>query len=220
MHRPLWRVFLPACLWLALVLAPAAVPASPAPAPAEATHAFSIHDMLAMERISDARVSPDGKWIVFNLRVTDLEANRGRTDLWMVGADGKGLRRLTSHTAADFGARWAADGKCVYFLSTRSGSSQVWRLQVDGGEAEQVTDLPLDVGNLVVSPDGERLAVTMEVFPGETPLATAKKLEAIASGRPRAGSSTGSSSVTGTPGRTAAARTSSSCPRRAARPWT
>ena len=184
MHRPLWRVFLPACLWLALALTPAAILASPAPA--EATHAFSVHDMLAMERISDTRVSPDGKWIVFNLRVTDLEANRGRTDIWMIAADGKGLRRLTSHSAADFSARWAPDAKCVYFLSTRSGSSQVWRLRIDGGEAEQVTDLPLDVGNLIVSPDGERLAVTMEVFPGETPLATAKKLEEI-SGRKATG---------------------------------
>ena len=147
--------------------------------PAE-THPFSIHDMLAMDRISDSRVSPDGKWILFNVRETDLEANRGRTDIWLIGTDGKGLRRLTSHPAADFNARWSPCGKCVFFLSTRSGSSQVWRIKVDGGEAEQVTKLPLDIGNLIVSPAGEYLAVTMEVFPGQSVEKTAEKLEAVA----------------------------------------
>jgi len=129
------------------------------------THLFSVHDMLAMERISDPQVSPDGKWIVFVLRKTDLEANIGRTDLWLVGVDGTGIRRLTSHPEKDFNPRWMPDGGSICFLSTRSGSSQVWRIQIDGGEAEQVTDEPLDVGNLVVSPDGKHIAFTMEVFP-------------------------------------------------------
>ena len=47
-------------------------------------HPFSVHDMLAMDRISDPRVSPDGQRVVFVLRTTDLVANRGRTDLWLV----------------------------------------------------------------------------------------------------------------------------------------
>ena len=92
------------------------------PVHADETHPFSIHDMLAMERISDSQVSPDGETIVFTLRTTDLEADKGRTDLWLVGADGSRLRRLTSHEAGDFNPRWAPDGKSVYFLSSRSDS--------------------------------------------------------------------------------------------------
>jgi len=136
--------------------------------------------MLAMDRISDTQVSPDGKWIAFNLRETDLAGNRGRTDIWLVGADGKGLRRLTSHPAADYNARFSPCGKYLFFLSTRSGSSQVWKIKVDGGEAEQVTRLPLDIGGLAMSPVGGTLAVSMEVFPGASPEATAKKLAEIA----------------------------------------
>ena len=60
------------------------------------THPFSVHDMLAMDRISEPRVSPDATQIVFVRRTTDLEADKGRTDLWMVRTDGSGLRRLTS----------------------------------------------------------------------------------------------------------------------------
>jgi dipeptidyl aminopeptidase/acylaminoacyl peptidase len=155
--------------------------ADPAVGAADAqTHLFSIHDMLAMDRISDSQVSPDGKWIIFNLRTTDLEANRGRTDIWIVGTDGKGLRRLTSHPAADWNARWSPCGKCVLFLSTRSGSAQVWRMRIDGGEAWQVTNLPLDAGALIVSPDGKTLAVAMDVFPGQGLEGTVKKLDADA----------------------------------------
>jgi dipeptidyl aminopeptidase/acylaminoacyl peptidase len=133
--------------------------------PAGQNHPFSVQDMLAMDRISDPQISPDGTWIVFVLRETDLEANRGRTDLWLIGVDGTGLRRLTSHPENDFNPRWAPDGRLIWFISTRSESSQVWRIRVDGGEAEQVTDGPLDVENLLVSPDGKHIAFTMEVFP-------------------------------------------------------
>jgi dipeptidyl aminopeptidase/acylaminoacyl peptidase len=131
----------------------------------EDTHPFSVHDMLAMDRISDPQVSPDGKWVAFVLRTTDLEANKGRTDVWLVGVDGSGLKRLTSDPASDTGPRWSPDGKTILFLSTRSGSSQIWRIRVAGGEAEQVADLPLDADNLVMSPDGKSVAFTMAVFP-------------------------------------------------------
>jgi dipeptidyl aminopeptidase/acylaminoacyl peptidase len=147
-----------------------------APAPAD-PHPFSIYDLVSFDRVSDPQVSPDGKLVVFVRRVTDLEANRGRTDLWMVGIDGGELRRLTSHEAGDTSPRFAADGRSVFFLSTRSGSSQVWRVPLDGGEASAVTTLPLDVGNLVVAPDGQRLALTMEVFPKATPEETKKRLD-------------------------------------------
>ncbi|MHC4622519.1 MAG: prolyl oligopeptidase family serine peptidase [Planctomycetota bacterium] len=129
------------------------------------THPFSAHDILAMKRISDAQVSPDGRRIVFVVRETDLEANRGRTDLWLSGVAGTGLLRLTTHPENDSNPRWGPDSKSVWFLSERSGSSQVWRIAVDGGEAQQVTEQPLDVGNLVVSADGKHIGFTMEVFP-------------------------------------------------------
>jgi len=161
---------------IGLSAGPAALAQTP-----EKSHPLTIHDMLAMDRISDTQVSPDGQWIAFNVRETDLAGNRGRTDIWLVGADGQGLRRLTGHPAADFNGRWTPCGKWIVFLSTRSGSSQVWRIKVDGGEAEQVTRLPLDVGGLVVAKG--MLGVTMEVFPGMTPEATAGKLEAIQKGQ-------------------------------------
>jgi dipeptidyl aminopeptidase/acylaminoacyl peptidase len=131
---------------------------------AQDTHPFSVHDMLAMDRISDHQVSPDGSTVVFVVRKTDLEHNRGTTDLWIIGADGRDLRQLTTSEAADASPRWDPSGESIWFLSSRSGSMQVWKIDLKGGEAQQVTRLPLDVDNLAVSPDGSRLVISMEVF--------------------------------------------------------
>ncbi|MFO0972051.1 MAG: S9 family peptidase [Phycisphaerae bacterium] len=149
----------------------AAVPAS-----AE-SHPFSVHDLVAFERISDVQLAPDGRRVAFTIRATDLEANKGKTDLWLMNADGAALRRLTTHAAAASSPRWSPDGRTIYFLTARSDSQQVWRIAPDGGEAEQVTKLPLDVGCFKVSPDGKRLVVALEVFPGQSPDATKKKLD-------------------------------------------
>ncbi len=144
------------------------------------THPFNVHDMLAMHRISDPQLSPDGTLIVFTLRKTDMEANKGRTDLWIVGSDGKALRQLTTHKESDWSPRWSECGKYVWFLSSRSGSVQVWSIGIKGGEAVQKTDLPLDVSNLKVSPEGNCIAFTMEVFPEKgCPECTKKKLHEI-----------------------------------------
>ncbi len=145
----------------------------------QASHPFSVHDLLGMDRISDPQISPDGRWIVFVLKQTDLQENLYRTDLWLVDVDGSEPRRLTSHPEADTNPCWSPDSKSIFFISGRSGSSQVWRIKIDGGEAEQITDQPLDVGNLVVSPDGKHIAFAMEVFPDCNATTTKNRLDEI-----------------------------------------
>ncbi|MBM4191597.1 MAG: S9 family peptidase [Gammaproteobacteria bacterium] len=133
-----------------------------------AASAFTANDLNTLARVSDPQVSPDGRYVVYTLRETDLEANRGRTDLWLaelLGTDLVKPRRLTQHPASDSSARWAPDGSGLFFLSSRSGSSQVWHISLSGGEAQQVTSLPLDVGSFEASPKGDRLAISMDVFP-------------------------------------------------------
>jgi dipeptidyl aminopeptidase/acylaminoacyl peptidase len=143
------------------------------------SHPFNVHDMLAMDRISDLRLSPDGTALAFVLRKTDLEANRGRTDVWMLNTLSGQLKQMTQDPAGDFSPRWSSCGKSLLFLSTRSGSSQVWQMAADGtGEPVQLTDLPLDVNGFVVSPRGDALALIMDVFvDAKTPEETKARLE-------------------------------------------
>jgi dipeptidyl aminopeptidase/acylaminoacyl peptidase len=150
---------------LAVLIVAAVLPAAAQP-PAP-PHPFSVHDMLAMNRLSDLQVSPDGVWVVFTIRVTDLEANRGRTDLWLARSDGSGLRQLTTDPENDSNPRWGSDG-AIYFLSSRSGSSQVWMIDPKGGEASQITKLPLDVDALEIAPAAGAMVFAMRVYPGST----------------------------------------------------
>ncbi|HEX3127461.1 MAG TPA: S9 family peptidase [Thermoanaerobaculia bacterium] len=154
-------------LFLLLVAAPAAA----------APHPLTARDMHAMQRIAEPQGSPKGDRIAFTVRTTDFEANRGRFDIWTVSVDGNGAAPLTTHEAADTNPRWSPDGRSLYFLSTRSGSSQVWRIPVPGSDkdAVQVTDLPLDVANLTLSPDGSRIAFSLEVFADCPALACTKQ---------------------------------------------
>lgn len=150
---------------------------SAGPLGAAEKHPFGIHDMLAMERIADPRISPDGTRVAFSVSSTDLAANRRRGNLWVAPVAGGAPRKLTL-AGADSQPRWSPDGKALYFVSRRSGSAQVWRLSFGGGEAEQVTSLPLDVDALEVAPDGKFLLLAMAVFPGTSPAETKARLEA------------------------------------------
>lgn len=134
---------------------------------AGAPHPFSVEDLVRLQRVSEPAISPDGRTVIFSVRETDLAANRGRTDLWSLDLAARGAqpRRLTTHPEDDNAAEWSSDGRDVYFLSTRGGSSQVWRLPAGGGEADQVTDLPLDVGSFRLATNARRIAVTLDVFP-------------------------------------------------------
>jgi dipeptidyl aminopeptidase/acylaminoacyl peptidase len=135
---------------------------------ARATNApFTVEDLVRLKRLSDPQLSPDGRQVAFVQRETDLDANKGRTSLWLLDlTPGTAqARRLTDVKANDSSPRWSPDGRTLYFLSTRSGSSQVWRLALAGGDAQRVSDYPLEVGALKVSPRGDRLALSMDVFP-------------------------------------------------------
>ena len=135
-------------------------------AQAQSRTPFSVEQLVRLKRVSQPVLSPDGRTVVFTVRETDMSANRGRTDLWSLDIATKGAqpRRLTSDPQNDDSPQWSADGRYVYFISARSGSSQVWRLPLAGGESEQVTDLPLDVGSFKLAPNGAKLLVSMEVF--------------------------------------------------------
>jgi dipeptidyl aminopeptidase/acylaminoacyl peptidase len=131
-----------------------------------APRGFTVEDLVNMERLGSPAVSPDGARVVYTVRTTDMAKNRGHTDLWMIDlhAAKPAPVRLTNHASSSSDPEWSPAGDAIYFLSGRSGSSQVWRLPLSGGEASMVTSLPVDVDNFRLSPSGDRLAMSLSVY--------------------------------------------------------
>jgi dipeptidyl aminopeptidase/acylaminoacyl peptidase len=131
-----------------------------------AQRGFTVEDLVTMERVGSPAVSPDGNRIVYTVRTTDMGKNRGHTDLYLVDlrAANPVPQRLTSDTASSTDPEWSPNGDAIYFISSRSGSGQVWRMPAAGGEAVRVTDLPLDVDAFRIAPAGDRMLLSMAVF--------------------------------------------------------
>ncbi len=131
-----------------------------------AARPFDVEDLVNLARVSDPQVSPDGRAVAYALRETDRAGDRGVTSIWLAPVDGDSAPvRLTAPTASASQPRWALDGKALYFLSTRGGDAQVWRLPLaEAGEARQVTDYPVAVNAFAVSPSGNQLALSLDVF--------------------------------------------------------
>jgi len=123
-------------------------------------------DLVMLRRVSDPQVAPDGRTLAFVERETDMAANRGRNAVWLLelGRAEAAPQRLTELKDNASSPRWAPDGRTLYFLSSQSGSAQIWRVTPGTAAAQRVTDYPLDVGSFRVSPRGDALALSMEVF--------------------------------------------------------
>src|SRR6266478_1972215 len=148
-------------LWVSLLLPSAAVAAD---AQEAVKHAITFDDLIAMHRVAEAQLSPDGKLVVYTVATPDMDANRNATNLWMTPVAGGDAIQLT-RTGKDSSPQWSPDGKTIAFLSARSGDSQVYLLSMEGGEAHSLTKLSTGADFVKWSPDGKTIAITFSVFP-------------------------------------------------------
>jgi len=160
---------------------------------AQTTRPIQIGDFFRMKRIASPALSPDGRRVVFAVTTPDLAGNTSATDLWLSTVDGKSIRQLTTHSAADRNPAWSPDGMWIAFESTRSGENQIWLLSTSGGEPRQFTTLSTGASQAVWSPDGKQLAFVSEVFPefsalpfAESDAQNAKRLKELSGGRIKA----------------------------------
>lgn len=149
---------------IAVLAALSAVPLCPC-APAQPRRPFRFDELARVQRLGGFSLSPDGQWIAYAVSTADVERNRTRSALWLVSAAGGPARRLTSGEKRDSGPCFSPDGRKLAFLSNRDGGSQIWLLDLSGGDPQKATAFPLDIGNFKWSPEGTGFVFTSDVFP-------------------------------------------------------
>lgn len=159
------RAFGMAMIGLALWAAPLAAQGTP-PAAADA-RVPTVQQALDIATLANPVISPDGRRIVYEQTRTNWTSNSFEIDLWIADANGQNRHRLTTAANSNVAAAWSPDGRSIAFLSDRPAAlpkspanrRQLWVMQADGGEAQQVTRFENGVNSFAWAPDSKRLGV-------------------------------------------------------------
>lgn len=116
-----------------------------------------------LSRVSDPKVSPDGKTVVYGIKKFDLAGNKGNNDLYTVPVAGGAPVLIAEGPDNDHTARWRPDGKKIMYLSSKSGKTQLWEMDIDGKNKKQVSNLDGDISAYGFAPNGNQLWYAMDV---------------------------------------------------------
>ena len=119
-------------------------------------------DLVMMKRLSAVAASPDGMMLAYQLRETDLEANKGKTDLYVLKLGTTGAQPVMFASRPEkneHDADFAPDGKSIFYISNESGSDQIWRYDISSATTTQASNFKPDVSGFEISPDGLKLAI-------------------------------------------------------------
>src|SRR5687767_11537213 len=100
-------------------------------AAAQAKRPLTFEDMMALKRIDEPVVSPNGRWVAFAAQDVSLEANTRTRHIWAVPVAGGEARKITNDPAGEERPRWSPDGNRFLYISSKEGGSQVWIADFD-----------------------------------------------------------------------------------------
>jgi dipeptidyl aminopeptidase/acylaminoacyl peptidase len=132
---------------------------------------------MQVRSVAEVLPSPDGKTMLWTetAPVMTPEKSEMNTQVFLAHADGAHRLQLTYGEKSANSAEFSADGQAVLFASERTGKRNIFRIAVDGGEAESLTDWKGTLGAFHVSPNGKRIAFT--ATPDRPEIENAKKMK-------------------------------------------
>lgn len=119
-------------------------------------------------RIGEEQVSPDGKLLLYGVSNYQLAENQSSRAFYIRSVEGGAARKLVEMDRAVFNPRWRPDGEKIGFLSTQSGSTQLWEINPDGTGLAQTTDYEFGIENFAYAPDMAHISFTADVKLDET----------------------------------------------------
>ncbi|WP_152564741.1 S9 family peptidase [Porphyromonas crevioricanis] len=114
---------------------------------------MSAETLLTMARVGGYALSPNGRQVVYTISYPSIEDNCSQSDLFLIGIDGKNKMRLTNTSHSESEPCWIDGGRRIAFLSSSSGSKQLWSMSADGNDLRQLTDVQGGIEGYLFSPD-------------------------------------------------------------------
>jgi dipeptidyl aminopeptidase/acylaminoacyl peptidase len=139
---------------------------------------MTFEDMMAMKRLGETAVSPDGKWLAYSVTTVDLDKNTKTPELWFQKIEGGEPIRIGVAQPGDGGPEFAPDGKRILFTSSRDGSQQIWLADFDPATGattnpKKLTSIATEADNSKWTPDGKSIVFTSAVYPDCPPISPA-----------------------------------------------
>lgn len=135
------------------------------PTGARGTQPFSLDAFYKIRYVTEPRWAPKGDRLLFVLKTDQLKKGKSNSDIYLMNADGSGLRQMTYSKSYDGDPRWAPDGKSFLFVSSRGGGTQLWRMSTDGGGPQKLTEVSTGIDSATWAPDGKSIAFISTVYP-------------------------------------------------------
>ena len=126
---------------------------------------MTIEDLFKFKRVSDPQMSPDGKLVAYVVTSVDLAANSTSSTIWLSPTGVGAPQQLTNTTKKDRHPRFDPHSRRILFESNRSGDAQLWVIDLNGGEARQITTVASEASTGIWSPDGKSIAFVSAVYP-------------------------------------------------------
>jgi dipeptidyl aminopeptidase/acylaminoacyl peptidase len=123
--------------------------------------------LWAMGRVGGVQVSPDGKRVLYSVSYYSVEQDKSNSDLFMMNTDGTGKYQITDTEFREVAAKWFKGGEKIAYLSSKSGSMQLWIMDADGSDKERVTDVEGGISDFAFSPDETKLLYVADVKYGQ-----------------------------------------------------
>lgn len=114
-------------------------------------------------RVGDAVVSPDGKMAAWTVTWFNIPEDNSYRDIYVADLTAGQTKRITDTRERESSLQWRPDGQKLAFLSSASGSSQVWEINPDGSGKRMITSGEKDVQGFLYSPDGAAICLVRSV---------------------------------------------------------
>ena len=119
--------------------------------------------LWAMGRIGSFNLSPGGKEAVYSVSYYSVKQNKSHSVLYTLNLADGSSRQLTTSVKSEAAPVYIHGGSHIVFLSSESGSSQLWMMNADGTGRRQISRAATDVADFLFSPDEKQVILVMEV---------------------------------------------------------